>query len=96
MAAEKRRELDIELEEREPALAHLSRPASRAASMPPSSPASASTSSTIPILCYCASSILATVANKYVLSGRDFNLNFFLLAVQVRRVSRRVDRKSLR
>lgn len=33
------------------------------------------------ILCYCASSILMTVTNKYVLSG-DFKLNFFLLAVQ--------------
>lgn len=33
------------------------------------------------ILCYCLSSILMTLANKYVLSG-DFDLNFFLLAVQ--------------
>lgn len=36
------------------------------------------------ILAYCGSSILMTVTNKYVLSGVDFNLNFFLLAVQVR------------
>ena len=36
-----------------------------------------------PILSYCASSILMTVTNKYVLSGTGFNLNFFLLAVQV-------------
>jgi GDP-mannose transporter len=36
-----------------------------------------------PILSYCGSSILMTVTNKYVLSGVDFNLNFFLLAVQV-------------
>ncbi|KAF2841501.1 golgi GDP-mannose transporter-like protein [Patellaria atrata CBS 101060] len=36
----------------------------------------------IPILAYCGSSILMTVTNKYVLAGRDFNLNFFLLAVQ--------------
>ncbi|KAL8910004.1 MAG: hypothetical protein Q9171_004699 [Xanthocarpia ochracea] len=35
-----------------------------------------------PILSYCASSILMTVTNKYVLSGFGFNLNFFLLAVQ--------------
>jgi hypothetical protein len=35
------------------------------------------------ILGYCGSSILMTVTNKYVLSGVDFNLNFFLLAVQV-------------
>jgi GDP-mannose transporter len=38
----------------------------------------------IPILSYCASSILMTVTNKYVLSGTDYNLNFFLLCVQVR------------
>ena len=38
----------------------------------------------LPILSYCASSILMTVTNKYVLSGLDFNLNFFLLCVQVR------------
>lgn len=38
----------------------------------------------LPILSYCGSSILMTVTNKYVLSGLDFNLNFFLLCVQVR------------
>jgi GDP-mannose transporter len=37
----------------------------------------------LPILAYCGSSILMTVTNKYVLSGLDFNLNFFLLCVQV-------------
>lgn len=36
------------------------------------------------ILAYCGSSILMTVTNKYVLSGVNFNLNFFLLCVQVR------------
>jgi GDP-mannose transporter len=36
------------------------------------------------ILAYCGSSILMTTTNKYVLSGVDYNLNFFLLAVQVR------------
>ena len=35
------------------------------------------------ILAYCGSSILMTVTNKYVLSGVDFNLPFFLLCVQV-------------
>ncbi|KAF8248889.1 UDP-galactose transporter [Wilcoxina mikolae CBS 423.85] len=34
------------------------------------------------ILSYCVSSILMTLANKYVLSGIDFNLNFMLLAIQ--------------
>lgn len=37
----------------------------------------------LPIAAYCGSSILMTVTNKYVLSGLDFNLNFFLLLVQV-------------
>jgi len=36
-----------------------------------------------PILSYCGASILMTVTNKYVLSGYDFNLNFFLCMVQV-------------
>lgn len=34
------------------------------------------------IACYCVSSILMTVTNKYVLSGYSFNLNFLLLAIQ--------------
>ena len=37
-----------------------------------------------PVLSYCISSIMMTVANKYILSFPAFNLNFFLLAVQVR------------
>ena len=41
-------------------------------------------SNALPILSYCASSIIMTVTNKYVLSGLDFNLNFLLVAVQVR------------
>ena len=43
------------------------------------------------ILAYCGSSILMTVTNKYVLSGVDFNLNFFLLCVQVWRSSQPVE-----
>lgn len=39
-------------------------------------------SAPLSIFCYCLSSILMTVTNKYVLSGYSFNLNFFLLAVQ--------------
>jgi GDP-mannose transporter len=35
------------------------------------------------IMAYCVSSISMTVVNKYVVSGRDWNLNFFYLAVQV-------------
>ena len=37
----------------------------------------------VPVLSYCGSSILMTVTNKFVLSGTGFNLNFFLLCVQV-------------
>lgn len=40
-----------------------------------------------PVLSYCGSSILMTVTNKYVLSGLGFNLNFFLLCVQVGSIS---------
>ncbi|EXJ79976.1 GDP-mannose transporter [Capronia epimyces CBS 606.96] len=36
----------------------------------------------LPVISYCASSILMTVANKYILSFPDYNLNFLLLAVQ--------------
>ncbi|EIN06181.1 UDP-galactose transporter [Punctularia strigosozonata HHB-11173 SS5] len=34
------------------------------------------------IACYCVASILMTVVNKYVVSGRQFNMNFLLLAIQ--------------
>lgn len=52
-------------------------PAPRSAPM-----SSLNNSPILPVLAYCGSSILMTVMNKYVLSG-DFNLNFFLLCVQV-------------
>lgn len=56
-------------------------------SAPPSRPSSSSPSlsnnAALPVLAYCGSSIMMTVMNKYVLSGLDFNLNFFLLLVQV-------------
>lgn len=48
----------------------------------PSSSAGWSNNPILPVLAYCGSSILMTVMNKYVLSGLDFNLNFFLLLVQ--------------
>jgi GDP-mannose transporter len=80
MTDEKKRD-DYEMNEKsqnfEPA------PASRT---PPSAPSSSIVNSpSAPIMAYCFASILMTVSNKYVLSGRDFNLNFFLLIVQVRR-----------
>ncbi|PYH86619.1 GDP-mannose transporter 1 [Aspergillus uvarum CBS 121591] len=54
---------------------------------PPPQPRGAPSSSLqnnpiLPVLAYCGSSILMTVMNKYVLSGTDFNLNFFLLCIQ--------------
>ncbi|SCU86515.1 LAMI_0D02432g1_1 [Lachancea mirantina] len=36
----------------------------------------------ISILAYCASSILMTVTNKFVVNGKDFNMNFVMLSVQ--------------
>lgn len=55
---------------------------------PPPQPRAAAPAATnnpiLPVLAYCGSSILMTVMNKYVLSGTNFNLNFFLLCVQVR------------
>ncbi|AWU76106.1 GDP-mannose transporter [Pichia kudriavzevii] len=49
---------------------------------PPSAVARLVNSGPVSILCYCLSSILMTTTNKYVVSGRHFNLNFFLLAIQ--------------
>ncbi|KAL9055963.1 MAG: hypothetical protein Q9162_003259 [Coniocarpon cinnabarinum] len=48
----------------------------------PSAISNATNQPIFPVLSYCGSSILMTVTNKYVLSGRNFNLNFFLLCVQ--------------
>lgn len=60
---------------------------SRAFEAPPSqaraAPPVAINNPILPVLAYCGSSILMTVMNKYVLSGTNFNLNFFLLCVQV-------------
>lgn len=42
------------------------------------------------IFAYCGSSILMTVANKYCVSGTGWNLSFFLLAVQVGDILKRV------
>lgn len=37
----------------------------------------------ISILAYCLASISMTVTNKYCVSGSNWNLNFFYLAIQV-------------
>ncbi|GAA95563.1 uncharacterized protein L969DRAFT_85250 [Mixia osmundae IAM 14324] len=36
----------------------------------------------LPVACYCLSSILMTVVNKFVLSGAHFSMNFLLLTIQ--------------
>ncbi|OBT87258.1 hypothetical protein VE02_02945 [Pseudogymnoascus sp. 03VT05] len=46
------------------------------------SPSSITSSPIISILAYCAASISMTIINKFCVSGKDFNLNFFFLAVQ--------------
>lgn len=38
----------------------------------------------VSIMAYCLSSISMTVVNKYCVSGKNWNLNLFYLAVQVR------------
>ncbi|KAH9993692.1 UAA transporter [Russula compacta] len=39
-------------------------------------------SASLSIVCYCVASILMTVVNKYVVSGRNFSMNFLLLCIQ--------------
>lgn len=43
---------------------------------------SAAATGVLPVLTYCAASILMTVTNKYVLSAYEFNMNFLLLGIQ--------------
>lgn len=79
MAEDKKRDYTVELGERQPNNTFEAAP-----KPPPMAPSSASTVNNPPlsILAYCGSSILMTCTNKFVLTG-TFNLNFFLLAVQV-------------
>jgi GDP-mannose transporter len=73
---------DMELGERQ---GRFSPPRTPAAPRPAPSPSSNWQNNPIlPVVSYCASSIMMTVANKYILAFPNFNLNFFLLAVQVR------------
>lgn len=44
--------------------------------------AKVSNNPTVSIVAYCLSSISMTVVNKYVVSGSEWNLNFFYLAIQ--------------
>ena len=85
MSDDKRRDFAIELGDRQPN-GHYNAPPRPP---PPTMQQNAAGMRTvvdnplISILTYCGSSILMTVANKYVVSGTNFNLNFFLLFVQV-------------
>lgn len=76
MADEKKRALNLDLDHDSPKPVRSPTP-----TMPSSG---LSGNPILPVLAYCGSSILMTVTNKYVLSGSGFNLNFFLLCVQVR------------
>ncbi|KAG8628995.1 hypothetical protein KVT40_002860 [Elsinoe batatas] len=78
MADEKRRDLAIDIGEEKDNFDTPPPPPKPA--MAPSAPMA--NNPALPILSYCGSSILMMVTNKYVLSGLDFNLNFFLLCVQ--------------
>jgi GDP-mannose transporter len=60
----------------------LSKPNGRSGSAP-SPLANITNSPPISILAYCLASISMTVTNKYCVSGADWNLNFFYLAIQV-------------
>jgi GDP-mannose transporter len=53
-------------------------------SLVPSSLQSFQNSPPLSILAYCFASISMTVTNKYCVSGANWNLNFFYLAIQVR------------
>jgi len=75
----KKRDYTIELGDRQPNGTFDAAP--KPQQMASSAPA-LSNNPPMSILAYCGSSILMTVTNKYVLNS-SFNLNFFLLAVQV-------------
>ncbi|KAK4539792.1 GDP-mannose transporter [Oleoguttula mirabilis] len=75
-----REEVSIQLGDRQPNGHFDAAPKPQPAMLSPAT--SATSSPVVSIMCYCGSSILMTVTNKYVLSGTNFNLNFFLLCVQ--------------
>jgi len=41
-----------------------------------------SSSASLSVICYCVASIVMTVVNKFVVSGRNFSMNFLLLCIQ--------------
>ncbi|MBE7182572.1 MAG: hypothetical protein INR71_15430 [Terriglobus roseus] len=85
MADEKKRDdnIGIQIDDRRAdAAASIAAEAQKAGDM--AAHGGVTNSPVIAVLSYCGSSILMTTTNKYVLSGVDFNLSFFLLCVQVR------------
>lgn len=88
MAEDKRtddRPLSIEIDDSEVAKRGLLDQQEQQPSSPMAQPAGLTNNPVVAILSYCGSSILMTTTNKYVMSGVDFNLSFFLLCIQVRR-----------
>ena len=85
MADEKKRDdIAIDMGDRKGAFDNPRRsPGPQQAQTPIPNVANVANNPVFPVLSYCASSILMTVTNKFVLSGTGFNLNFFLLCVQV-------------
>lgn len=74
-------------EEKDPFLARAPSSHHRLAANPPAFAARVAEFQNSPgfsILAYCFSSISMTVVNKYCVSGKDWNLNLFYLAIQVR------------
>ncbi|KAF2012555.1 GDP-mannose transporter [Aaosphaeria arxii CBS 175.79] len=82
MSDDKKRDDDYRIEIPEKTGDSFSRPLSPLRVPPARQGLAISENASIAIVSYCGSSILMTVTNKYVLSGTDFNLNFFLLCVQ--------------
>lgn len=78
MEEKKKEDISIEMLDRQPN-GHFD--VSPKPAVPPSI-ASITSNPSLSILAYCASSILMTVTNKYVLSGTNFNMNFVLLIIQ--------------
>lgn len=92
MSDDKKRDYAVELGDRQPN-GHYDappRPPPPTMQQSPVAIAKVADNPLISILTYCGSSILMTVANKYVVSGTNFNLNFFLLFIQVGNESARI------
>ena len=79
----KRDDFTLDIDDSESSSSHRLLSPVRTMSSPRPSAQSVTNSPMAAILSYCVSSILMTCTNKYILGGLDYNLNFFLLCVQV-------------